>query len=54
MASTTSEHSTITVDNWQEPGSLAWSFLHMDELFPTAGIDAASHGLRHHRARRIA
>ncbi len=42
MASTTSEHSTITVDNWQEPGSLAWSFLHMDELFPTAGIDAAS------------
>jgi CubicO group peptidase (beta-lactamase class C family) len=41
MASTTSEQNKITVENWQEPGSLAWSFLHMDELFPTAGIDAA-------------
>ena len=41
MAGTTSEQSKITVDNWQEPESLAWSFLHMDELFPTAGINAA-------------
>jgi CubicO group peptidase (beta-lactamase class C family) len=44
MASTTSEQSRITVDNWQEPGSLAWSFLHMDELFPTAGIEGESTG----------
>jgi CubicO group peptidase (beta-lactamase class C family) len=42
MAISTSDHIKITVENWQEPGNLASSFLHMDELFPSAGIRAAS------------
>ena len=40
MASMSAERSEVTVGNWQEPGSLAWSFLHMDELFPAAQIKA--------------
>ncbi|MCU1517638.1 MAG: hypothetical protein JWQ75_2359 [Pseudarthrobacter sp.] len=34
------EQSKVTLENWQEPGNLPWSFLHMDELFPTAPIRA--------------
>jgi CubicO group peptidase (beta-lactamase class C family) len=34
--------SRVTVDNWQEPGNLPWSFLHMDELFANAPIRAAA------------
>lgn len=41
MPSITTGPGKITVDNWQEPGNLAWSFLHMNELFPSAGIRAA-------------
>ena len=40
MASTSLEQSKVTAENWQEPGNLPWSFLHMDELFPTATIRA--------------
>jgi len=40
MMGTASEQLGISVRNWQEPGNLAWSFLHMDELFPSAVIRA--------------
>ena len=40
MASTSLGQSKVTAENWQEPGNLPWSFLHMDELFPTATIRA--------------
>jgi CubicO group peptidase (beta-lactamase class C family) len=41
MANAGLEQSKATSENWQEPGSLPWSFLHMDELFPTAPIRAS-------------
>ncbi|MHC6222859.1 serine hydrolase domain-containing protein [Arthrobacter sp. MMS24-S77] len=44
MSHTTTGQSNITVGNWQEPENLSWSFLHMDDLFPTAGIPAAIPG----------
>ena len=40
MANAGLEQSRVTAGNWQEPESLRWSFLHMDELFPTASIEA--------------
>ncbi|MCZ9881880.1 serine hydrolase domain-containing protein [Arthrobacter sp. B2a2-09] len=42
MSRITTGQSRVTVDNWQEPGNLPWSFLHMDELFGTAAIRAAA------------
>ncbi|MBB6405534.1 serine hydrolase [Arthrobacter sp. AZCC_0090] len=44
MSRITTGQSEITVGNWQEPGNLSWSFLHMDNLFPTAQIHAAITG----------
>lgn len=44
MSRITTGQSEITVGNWQEPGNLSWSFLHMDHLFPTAQIRAAITG----------
>ena len=34
--------SRVTVDNWQKPENLPWSFLHMDELFANAEIRATA------------
>jgi CubicO group peptidase (beta-lactamase class C family) len=42
MANTNLGQSKVTTGNWQEPESLPWSFLHMDELFPTMAIKAAA------------
>ncbi|ALE04746.1 hypothetical protein AL755_03395 (plasmid) [Arthrobacter sp. ERGS1:01] len=42
MSRITASQDKVTVENWQEPGSLSWSFLHMDELFPSAGIRAVA------------
>lgn len=44
----------VTAGNWQEPGNAAWSFLHMDELFPTAVIRAAAAGAAPERTRLTA
>jgi CubicO group peptidase (beta-lactamase class C family) len=40
MANAGVEQSRVTAGNWQEPESLRWSFLNMDELFPHAPIGA--------------
>ncbi|UKA58678.1 serine hydrolase domain-containing protein [Arthrobacter sp. FW306-2-2C-D06B] len=42
MSRTNTRESRVTVDNWQEPGNLQWSFLHMDELFANAAIRATA------------
>ncbi|MFF2299245.1 serine hydrolase domain-containing protein [Arthrobacter sp. NPDC058127] len=42
MSRITTGQSRVTVDNWQEPANLPWSFLHMDELFANAAIRAVA------------
>lgn len=44
MTSADSPPKRITPLNWQSPENLRWSFLHMDELFPSAAIKAGPTG----------